>query len=61
MKMLFFPEFTMVKLRADVCSMPVGAVGTIIHIHTGGEAYVVEFTTPYHDIITVKKENLERL
>ena len=43
-----FREYERVVLTADVCGdggeeLRPGDVGVIVHIHAGGEAYVVEF------------------
>ena len=33
--------------------MSPGSVGTIVHVHPGGEAYVVEFMAPDEDTLSI--------
>ena len=45
-----FREHEQIVLTADICGdegevLRSGDVGVVVHVHTGGEAYVVEFLT----------------
>ena len=40
-----FKEHDLIVLTAGVGDLKAGDVGTIVHVHPGREAYVVEFTT----------------
>ena len=56
-------------LTADVvcdggATLKSGSVGTIVHVHPGGEAFVVEFMTPDGDtlgVATVLVSQMRRL
>jgi hypothetical protein len=34
--------------------VPSGSSGTVVHVHDGGEACVVEFHEPFHSVATVE-------
>lgn len=57
------PEHSMVNLAGSVSLedgrvLPVGALGAVVFVHGGGEAYEVEFIAPFHAIATVAAANL---
>ena len=59
-----FREFEVVRLRAPATSidgdlLPIGARGTIVHVHGSGEAYIVEFATPDWTVADVRPDALE--
>lgn len=41
--------------------LPAGARGAIVFVHGNDEAYMVEFTSPFHVITTVLGADLERV
>ncbi len=59
-----FKEFEVVRLRAPAESidgdlLPVGARGTVVHVHGLGEAYIVEFAKPDWTVAEVAADGLE--
>lgn len=50
-------EFQCVRLLgqyvADEGTLHPGAIGTVVHVHRGGEAYEVEFTQPFQSVLTL--------
>ena len=59
-----FGEFELVRLLAPLSSidgdrLPVGARGTIVHVHGSGEAYIVEFAKPDWTVAEVGPDALE--
>ena len=50
-------EHDLVALTADIQNeegdLRAGDVGTIVHVHPGGEAFVVEFTTLYGSTVAI--------
>ena len=40
-----FKEHDLIVLTAGVGDLKAGDVGTVVHVHPGRDAYVVEFTT----------------
>ena len=56
-------EHDCVVLTADLPgeNLKTGDVGTVIHIHKGGAAYEVEFTTPDGRILTVATVESKKL
>ncbi len=53
-----FDEHAQIVLTADVTGdgeeeLKAGDVGTIIHVHPGGQAFVVEFMTLDGDTVTI--------
>lgn len=40
--------------------LPAGATGAVVFVHAAGEAYEVEFVTPFHAVATVMAPNLSQ-
>lgn len=38
--------------------LPAGATGTIVGVYRSGEAYEMEFTAPFHAVVTVRPDDL---
>ena len=55
--MTMFKEHDVVVLTDDIsgdeCELKMGDVGTIIHVHPGDEAFVVEFTNVRGDTLDI--------
>ena len=45
----------------DGRELPVGTTGTIVGVWADGEAYEVEFTKPFHAVVTVTAPKLSRV
>ena len=45
---------------ADGRTLPAGALGAVVFIHGGGQAYEVEFIEPFHAVATVSAPDLCR-
>ena len=59
------PELSVVRLSADLAlddgrTLPAGARGAVVLVHGAGEAYEVEFVTPFHVVATVTAPNLSQ-
>ena len=53
-----FKEHERIVLTTDVCGdtgeqLRPGDMGVVVHVHPGGEAYVVEFTVPDGDATAI--------
>ena len=59
-----FSELDVVRLRAVVSTdegiIPSGAVGTIVYLHSGSDAYEVEFADPFPAVVTLREGDLAR-
>ncbi|WP_342148913.1 DUF4926 domain-containing protein [Methylorubrum sp. SB2] len=58
-------ELSMVRLSGDLTlddgrTLPAGATGAVVFVHAAGEAYEVEFITPFHAVATVTAPNLSQ-
>ena len=38
--------------------MPAGSVGTIVHVYRNAAAYEVEFSQPFHAILTCERDDV---
>lgn len=58
-----FSELDVVRLRVGVPApggvLQPGATGTVVHVHRGGEAYLVEFAEPAGFVATLPAQVLE--
>jgi hypothetical protein len=57
-------EFSMVALRADIALpdhrvMPSGSRGAIVFVYENGAAYEVEFSRPFHALLTIEASLLD--
>jgi hypothetical protein len=56
------PELSLVSLVHAIESedgiLPVGAIGTVVHVYPQGQAYEVEFFEPFHTVATVNASAL---
>lgn len=60
-----FAEHELVSLVSqldlgDGRALPAGALGAIVFVHGGGEAYEVEFIEPFHAVATILAPNLSQ-
>jgi hypothetical protein len=39
-------------------TLPIGATGTVVRVYPGGRAYDVEFSSPFHTVVTVAADAL---
>ncbi len=57
-------EFVRVILRRAVersgVTIPVGAVGIVVHRHADGRGYEVEFAEPFEIVVTLTSDEFER-
>ncbi len=55
------PELAVVTLARDVATphgvLPVGSLGTIVHVYPDGVAYLVEFDAPSH-VVELERNDL---
>ena len=59
------PEHSMVCLSTrcdlgDGRTLPAGALGAVVFVHAGGQAYEVEFIEPFHTVTTVLEADLRK-
>jgi hypothetical protein len=56
-------EFARVRARHEIRErgqlVPLGAVGTIVHVYEGGATFEVEFTSPVHAVVGADRDALE--
>ena len=58
------PELSVVRLTKSVRNgnrgrrMPAGSVGTIVHVYRNAAAYEVEFSQPFHAILTCERDDV---
>jgi hypothetical protein len=61
-KTAILAEHSRVKAIQEICdgddTVPVGAMGTVVHVIKGGVGYDVEFTTPKHVIVSAGRDEL---
>jgi len=60
-----FPELSRVRLAKEFClgegkTLPVGTSGTVVGVWAQGEAYEVEFSKPFHAVLTVPAQQLRK-
>ena len=57
-------ELEVVRLRApaetESGTVPTGAEGTVVHVYRRGEAFEVEFDSPFHVVATLMAATVER-
>jgi hypothetical protein len=53
-------ELSVVRLSKSVQTkdgiVPSGAIGTVVHIHDDGRAFIIEFYEPFHAVATVEAD-----
>lgn len=58
-------ELDVVRLLAEVAldqgRLPIGALGTAVYRHQNGEAFEVEFMTPFHALLTLRASEVAPL
>ena len=59
------PELSIVALRySRVCdgkTLPEGAKGAVVHAYRDGVGYEVEFEEPFHCVVTVGRDDIQRV
>lgn len=58
-------ELDIVRLLAEVTldegRLPIGTLGTAVYRHQNGEAFEVEFLTPFHALLTLRANEVAAL
>jgi hypothetical protein len=49
------------EIREGAAVVPIGAIGTVVHVIKGGIGYDVEFISPLHTVISASRSELKTI